>query len=150
MLKLSGHLAMGTYMRVLLLQYLTFLLLLIIWSYFLPHTDFPRKSSTNQVLDSVFQRSIWVTTLFPSLFESHLGFFFSMMSLWVKQYSSSVVNPERKEYMLLTLTLQEIACEIQKKKLDPPKGRIRGMNPGPSYPLIIGEQDYIEYESTVS
>lgn len=49
---------MGTYMRVLLLQYLTFLLLLIIWSYFLPHTYFPRKSSTNQVLDSVFQRSI--------------------------------------------------------------------------------------------
>lgn len=48
---------MGTYMRVLLLQYLTFLLLLIIWSYFLPHTYFPRKSSTNQVLDSVFQHS---------------------------------------------------------------------------------------------
>ena len=85
---------MGTYMRVLLLQYFTFLLLLIIWSYFLPHTYFPRKSSTNQVLDSVFQRSIWITTLFPSLFESNLGFFFSMMSLWVKQYSSSVVNPE--------------------------------------------------------
>lgn len=35
----------------------------------------------NQVLESVFQRSIWVTTLFPSLFESHLGFFFSMMDI---------------------------------------------------------------------
>jgi len=53
----------------------------------------PRKSSTNQVLDSVFQRSIWVTTLFRSLLESNLVFFFSMMPLWVKQYSSSVVNP---------------------------------------------------------